>query len=121
MYVVCLVWTLSPFLLTLQILTHVGTTASCVERESVLMDPATASDPRCPLLFMRHAYDENGKAMDFKWYSYNEIWEMVQDFASGLIHLNILSEIEGVAGGCCRLTCSTELSVCTAPTVSSGP
>ena len=41
MYVVCLVWTLSPFLLTLQILTHVGTTASCVERESVLMVLAT--------------------------------------------------------------------------------
>ena len=41
MYVVCLVWTLFPFLLTLQILTHVGTTASCVERESVLMVLAT--------------------------------------------------------------------------------
>ena len=59
--------------------------------------------------------------MDFKWYSYNEIWEMVQDFASGLIHLNLLSEIEGVAGGRCRFMRSTELSVSTAPTVSSGP
>lgn len=43
-----------------------------------------------------YMYGPDGKAQDFKWYTYNEVWEMVQDFASGLIHQNLVPEKDGV-------------------------
>ena len=38
-----------------------------------------------------------GKAGDFVWFTYNEVWERVQDFASGLIYLDLVPEKFDVA------------------------
>ena len=38
----------------------------------------------------------DGKAQDFKWYTYNEFWERIQDFASGLIFKDLVPEKDGV-------------------------
>ena len=48
------------------------------------------------VLFLHDIQGPDGKAQDYTWYTYNEVWEMVQDFASGLIHQSLVPEKDGV-------------------------
>lgn len=53
-------------------------------------------------MIVANAQEENGEAGDYKWYTYNEFWEMVQDFASGLLHLDLVPETDGVGSSIWR-------------------
>lgn len=59
--------------------------------------------PYVILCAFHHLQDENGNALDYKWYTYNEVWEMIQNFASGLLHYDLVPEKDGVR----RLECLT--------------
>lgn len=40
--------------------------------------------------------DANGKPLGFKWHTYNETWEMIQNFASGLYHEDLVPKMDDV-------------------------
>lgn len=40
--------------------------------------------------------DANGKPLGFKWQTYNETWEMIQNFASGLYHEDLVPKRDDV-------------------------
>ena len=52
--------------------------------------------PHVVLCVFDHLQDEEGNVLDYKWYTYNEVWEMIQDFGSGLLHYDLVPEKEGV-------------------------
>lgn len=65
--------------------------------------PCYGYRPHVILCAFPHLQDENGNALDYKWYTYNEVWEMIQNFASGLLHYDLVPEKDGVR----RLECLT--------------
>ena len=57
--------------------------------------------PHVVLCVFDHLQDEEGNVLDYKWYTYNEVWEMIQDFGSGLLHYDLVPEKEGVRAQKC--------------------
>ena len=50
--------------------------------------------------FLFHVKDSEGNPGDYQWLTYNEVWERVQDFGSGLLGLNLVTESYGVRFDC---------------------
>ena len=48
-----------------------------------------------------HLQDEAGNPGEYTWLTYKEFWERVQDFGSGLLHLNLVAESYGVGSIIC--------------------
>lgn len=71
-----------------------------MEDESLEIALATDGVPLYALPFLSHVKDSEGNPCDYQWLTYNEVWERVQDFGSGLLGLNLVVESYGVRFYC---------------------
>ena len=77
-------------------LTRTGMTVSSEENGLALMGLVMDIDLLYFLFSWFNLQGPDGKAGDYKWYTYNEFWEKIQDIASGLIYQNLVPEKDGV-------------------------